>query len=859
VLSALAIQLLLPGGHALALPVVSAFSPSQGKPGTQIVLIGSGFSSATSVQFDIALADFTVTSDTRMVATVPVDATTGPLRVTNPTGTGNSTATFLVAPRLTGFSPLRGAPTSTVTLKGFNFTGATNVLFNDKPAPFAVTAPSQIQATVPTGATNGPITVQTPAGTTISSGAFTVTGPAPIIDDFSPHVGAPGAGVLIRGANFNNPVTVEFNGVVDPTAISTATTQINAHVPTNAATGRITVVTAGGATTNSDSFFVTRAPVITNFFPGRGQAFYTMVTIEGINFSGITGVGFNGKSVSSFSIPAENQITVNVPAGATTGRITVTNSFGVGTSTNDFIITNAPIIDRFNPVLGAPGTFVTISGVNLSNGPTVLKFGAVTASFVVTGQNGTQIQATVPNGADTGPITMTNAYGTFITSSNFFVPGSVPYVHDLSPATGPRGTSVIITGGNFNNPVTVSFNGVTSSDATVVALTQVQATVPATATTGPLSVTSSAGTSTNNPVFYLPPRLAGFSPASGVVGGTVVLSGLNFTGAASLLFNTAGAGFNVTASNSISAVIPADATTGPLTVIAPAGVIISTNNFRVLPNITGFSPQLGPVGTQVTVLGTSFLNVSDVSFNNTHATNFTVVSSTEVRATVPAGASTGPLRISTPDGTAVSTASFTVTGPSDLNLELQSSSYLMPPGQPLTYTVYALNKGPSTVTGAVLSDALPSGVELVSITSTTTNCTVANNVVSCAIPLFPPQTLHKLVIVVIPHLEGVLFDSASIAAVEPELAPGDNFGLVATTVVSDASRTLRINTVPNSPNVVISWPTSAVPFSLDISRTFSSSNPWQPFTNNTPAVLNGRNTVTNDASIGTGFFRLRKL
>src|SRR5437016_692710 len=141
----MAAQLCLAGPVAWAAPVVTSFSPTQGKPGTQIVIIGSGFSTATLVKFNTSAADFTVSSDTRMMATVPGDATIGPLRVTNPTGTAVSGASFIVAPRISGFSPARSGTNTVVLVEGFNFTGSTNVSFNGKSASFTVPAPTQIQ------------------------------------------------------------------------------------------------------------------------------------------------------------------------------------------------------------------------------------------------------------------------------------------------------------------------------------------------------------------------------------------------------------------------------------------------------------------------------------------------------------------------------------------------------------------------------------------------------------------------------------------------------------------------------------------------------------------------------------------
>src|SRR5205823_302639 len=133
---------------------------------------------AALVSFDTTVADFSVTSDSRIVAIVPVDATTGPIRVTDSLGAiGLGSGSFLVAPRVTGFSPARGATNTPVLIAGFNFVGATNVLFGARRATFTVTAPTQIQATVPTGATNGPISVQTTAGADSTTNSFVVTGP----------------------------------------------------------------------------------------------------------------------------------------------------------------------------------------------------------------------------------------------------------------------------------------------------------------------------------------------------------------------------------------------------------------------------------------------------------------------------------------------------------------------------------------------------------------------------------------------------------------------------------------------------------------------------------------------------------
>ena len=842
---------------AQAAPSVTGFTPVLGKPGTQVVISGSGFSTATQVQFDSTVADFSAGSDNQIIATVPPDATTGPIRVTNPTGTGNSGASFFVAPRISELAPVRGATNTTLVINGFNFTNTTSVLFNNRTSLFTVTQPTQIRATVPYGATNGPVTVMTPAGTAVSSNAFAVIGPEPIIDNISPGAGAPGTSVTIYGVNFATGATVRFNTVSDSSAAVVAAAQINAHVPAAATTGKITVTTSAGTATSATNFIVTQAPIVTNFFPKIGVP-GTLVTIEGINFTGVTGVGFNGKPVASIvGTPGPNQIVVTVPPAATnSGPITVTNGFGFGASAEDFIITRAPIIDSFLPVSGGPSTQVRIYGVNLSNGPTVLRIGGALASFVVVGQNGSQIVANLPSGATTGPISMTNAYGSFTTSSNFSVTGSAPAVTGFSPDRGPRGAAVLIQGKSFFGPVTVKFNGVVDpTTTTAAALDQIRATVPADATTGPITVTTTNGTSTNLNTFYVPPRLASFSPTNGVTGGSVTVLGANFTGTTAVSFNTASADFALNSSTKLTLVVPADATTGPLTITAPGGVIISANSFRVLPNITSFSPTLGPAGTEVGILGTSFFNVTNVSFNGIKAASFTAVSSTEIRATVPPSATTGPIRVSTPDGTAVSAANFLVTARSDLALAMSASTTLAKPGEPLTYRLVVTNKGPSIVSGVTLTNRLPNGVNFLSVSSTNGSCTQTNGVVTCNIGVMTNNTGFTMSIAVVPPVEAVLNNTATISSAESDLNPGNNTASVITPVILDSSRTLQVRLVPGGRNMVISWQFSVIPFTLQFRDSLSVTNPWQPVTN-VPVVINARNTVTNDASGPGRFFRL---
>jgi uncharacterized repeat protein (TIGR03803 family) len=75
--------------------------------------------------------------------------------------------------------PTSGEAGGTVIILGTNLTGTTSVTFSGKAAEFTVVASTEIQATVPAGASSGEVQVETPYGTLSSSVPFRVTSRPP--------------------------------------------------------------------------------------------------------------------------------------------------------------------------------------------------------------------------------------------------------------------------------------------------------------------------------------------------------------------------------------------------------------------------------------------------------------------------------------------------------------------------------------------------------------------------------------------------------------------------------------------------------------------------------------------------------
>ena len=93
---------------------------------------------------------------------------------------------------------------------------------------------------------------------------------------------------------------------------------------------------------SSGTFFVMDAGLappqarIINFLPSSGRPGSTFV-LQGSHFVGTTNVTINGAG-ASFSVLTANFIRVTVPAGATTGTISVTNAGGTSTSAKSFTV-----------------------------------------------------------------------------------------------------------------------------------------------------------------------------------------------------------------------------------------------------------------------------------------------------------------------------------------------------------------------------------------------------------------------------------------------------------------------------------------------------------------------------------------
>jgi hypothetical protein len=689
----------------LASPSITSLSPTSGPIATVVTVTGTNFGStqgASTVTFNGTRGTPTSWSASQIVVPVPVGATTGPVVVTE-SGVASNGITFTVTLGITTLSPASGVVGTTVTINGGGFgstQGTSTVTFDGSTATPSSWGADTIVAPVPAGAGTGPV-VAVVGGVSSNGVTFTNTA-APVITSISPASGTSGTVVTVIGSNFGatqGTSTVTFSGAA-ATPTTWAAGQIVVPAPAGVLTGNI-VVTVNGLPSNSVWFV--GAPTITSLSPSSGAITGT-ITITGTNFNLIQGtstVTFNGTSATATSWSAAS-IVVTIPSGATTGPVIVTVG-GTASNSKTFTVTAPPVITSLSPTSYGIGEIVTIAGTTFgsSRGTSTITFNGTAATSKT--WSATSITVPVPTGATTGNVVVTVAG--VASNGKAFTVLPTPNISTLSPGKGPIGETVTITGTTFGatqGTSTLTFNGTTAKPASW-SLTQILAPVPTGATTGSVVVTLNSVPS-NNVTFTVDagPGLTSLSPITGPVGTVVTITGAGFgssQGASTVTFAGTAATPNSWNATTIKVPVPTGAGTGNV-VVTVGGVASNGIKFTVLPtpSITKLSPTSGPVGTSVTVTGTSFgatQGSSTVTFNGT-AGSPTSWAGAKIVVPVPTGATTGNVVV-TENGVASNGVAFTVL-PTPNITTLSPTSGPVAQSVTITGTNFGSTQGTSTVT-----------------------------------------------------------------------------------------------------------------------------------------------------------------
>jgi hypothetical protein len=286
-------------------------------------------------------------------------------------------------------------------------------------------------------------------------------GVRPTITSISPNSANPGDRLVITGLNFGDTQgasSVTLNGVTF-TIVSWSDTEIDVTVPTGVSSGIIAVIVNGleSQSASQAQLFIGAAPggaaILNTLNPNFGRVGTDSVTLVGENF----GTADNGKvffaaagntTVQANIVPnaggtgvqwSSTSIVAYVPATAVSGNVYVQAGSSVS---NSLSFTALPAPDGLNPPtidsvtsndanIGV-GSIVSIAGSNFGNqqGGSTITIGGLTMSVV--NWSNTRIDAHIPAGATTGPITI-NVGGSSVISQPVTI-GNKPVITGVSPS-----------------------------------------------------------------------------------------------------------------------------------------------------------------------------------------------------------------------------------------------------------------------------------------------------------------------------------------------------------------------------------------------------------------------------------------
>jgi predicted outer membrane repeat protein len=649
----------------IPLPSITKVAPLLADTTTLVKVKGKDFLGAIQIKMDtVNITQFTIVNTDSITFRIPAGAYTNKIKVISGGGEVTSDSTLKVKQTISDFNPKFGTFGSSITIKGANFRNIVDsVYFNGTKATGVNFIDSRtIEAQVAPGTTSGKVSVFVKLQGDTSLANFTIVDP-PVITSFSPDKGPAGTAVFIVGQNLLTTQSIKFNTteITQFNVINDDSVEVN--VPINATSGKISITTLGGTAVSASDFIV--RPSVTNFTPIIGGT-GTKLTISGTNLLDATGVKL-GTVATSFVIKSSTEIEATVGTGET-GFLSVIFPDTTIIDSTEFVYVPEPQIISFSPAIAAAGDKVYVLGNNLFQIRNVfIKDKEMTD--ILSSDDGDSLTITIPVDAVSGKIKIITYGGADSTAIDLIIK---PSIYDIDPVAGAQGNLVNINGANFTNASIVKFyNGEVTLPSVkyfVINSTLIQALVPLPTGVSVGKITVEVGGQSANSVedftFVPAPTVTNAIPNPANIGSTVTVTGTNFVvGGTTVRISSIPATIvSVNSSTELTFTVPNGASSGEL-IVQTAGGRFDYSPFTItnaaIPNITGFNPTSGFVGTQVVISGTNFNVVNGVLFNGVSA-SFTKNNNTTITAIVPNGATTGKIQVNSPNGNDISGSDFTV-------------------------------------------------------------------------------------------------------------------------------------------------------------------------------------------------------
>jgi hypothetical protein len=259
-----------PEDLTMVVPTV-AVSPTTIKNGQEITVTGTNLDLVDKVLFGgDAEGTISVETETEMKVVVPDAAVTGVVRFTTKAQKEvNGPEITMVDPVFASFNPAESKANNTITIEGNDLDLVVEVVFaGEVPGTIESQTETQLQVTVPVGASSGLIQLVAKNGTRVSSPSeITITANLPEITGFAEPKGTPGEILTIQGTNLLLIKELIFPGDIKATAYGIKTDEmVQVYIPVDVEKGygNITIITYEGEQGLSPEIFIGGTDPITN-------------------------------------------------------------------------------------------------------------------------------------------------------------------------------------------------------------------------------------------------------------------------------------------------------------------------------------------------------------------------------------------------------------------------------------------------------------------------------------------------------------------------------------------------------------------------------------------------------------------
>jgi len=353
------------------------------------------------------------------------------------------------------------------------------------------------------------------------------------VDEFAPASGSAGTHVTIKGTGFTRGTTVLVDG--HGAAVQSWTpTRIVFAMPEFDGDAEIALRRPGMAgDVRVGRFRHIAGPrtgaVVRRLAPSSGPP-GTIVELIGTGFQRAATVTMNGRPLAVSEWTPQRMV-VTIPEAATTDFLLVRQPGGetVRSPLPFRVVARPPVIARFAPEGGPPGTRVRLSGAGFTPSDRVL-YGTIPTPVLGRGPGWVDVE--VPRRAwQSEPFQVRGPSGTARSEHPFSLDVS-PVVIGFGPRHGPPGTQVDIMGRNFRDGDWVALAG-KRLPIVEIRPRRISVTIPIGSESGNLVVGRDSDETTAPGRFDVlnPPSLTVFTPTRGEPGTLVTLTGSHLTGA----------------------------------------------------------------------------------------------------------------------------------------------------------------------------------------------------------------------------------------------------------------------------------------------------------------------------------------